>query len=276
MSNTINEIKSAPQTFSSWDSCMQKSYCKLPAIIGIVIAVLITVSIIWCCVRCCCCGLSCCCGCFSCFNRCCPGGRERKRSKYADAPPTGYPQPNPYMGYVPPSNPPVYQGPNTATFDMSGKKVNGDSLPAMPTLADGRLESSNRGGDMEMGNMTPLGQTTGIMPAAGGWSSKGGYRELPNHDDAMDQPGSYRGADSTHPYGSDLGAQRMMTQNTAYDPPRPQPSTDRFASGAAAPAPYARSSPPQPTYAAYNPDMGHSSGEVRPPSLLQVGRRPVG
>lgn len=251
---------------------MQKSYCKWPAIAGIIIAVLIAVSIIWCCVRCCCCGMSCCCGCFSCFNRCCPSGRGRKRGRYDDAP-SDYRHPNPYMGYVPPSNPPAYQGPNTATFDVPGKKVNGDSLPAMPTWGDAKREESSRD-DMEMGHMDQPGQATGVVPVAAGRTSKGGYRELANHDDAMEQPGSYRGANSTHPYGSDLGAQRMMTQNTAYDPPAPQPQTDRFQAGAAAPSPYARSSP-QPSYAAYSPYSGTSAGQARPPSLLQVGRKPV-
>lgn len=274
MSNAINEIKSAPQTFSSWDSCMSKAYCKWPAIIGIIIAVLIAISIIWCCVRCCCCGMSCCCGCFSCFGRCCPSGRGRKRSKYDDAPPQDYRQPNPYMGYIPPSNPPTYQGPSTATFAVPGQKVNADSLPAMPTWADAKREESNHRDDMEMGHMTQPGQMTGVLPvAAVGRSSKGGYREVPNHDDAVEQPGSYRGANSTHPYGSDLGAQRMMTQNTAYDPPRPLSQTDRFQAGAAAPTPYSRSSPPQQSYTPYSPNLG---GQARPPSLLQVGKRAVG
>ncbi len=281
MSNTINEIKNAPQTFSSWDQCMQKSYCKLPAIIGIVIGVLIAVSVIWCCVRCCCCGLSCCCGCFSCFNRCCPGGgRGRKRSRYVDdpPPPSSYRQPvNPYMGYNPNHGPPAYNGPNTATFAMPGQNRNADSLPAMPTWADAKVEPANGRGDMEMGHLTQPGRTSGILPAAAaaaaGRTGRGGYRELPHHDDALDQPGSYRGANSTHPYGSDLGAQGMMAQNTAYDPPRHQPQFDQFQAGTAASAPFPRSSPYAPTYNAYGSDVGGSAGQARPPSLLQVGRR---
>lgn len=275
--DTINDIKGVPQTFSSWDSCMKESYCKYPAIIGIIIGVLIAVSVIWCCVRCCCCGMSCCCGCFSCFGRCCPSGRGRKPSKYAD-PPSDYRPSNPYMGYIPPSNPPAYQGPNTATFNMPGKKINGDSLPAMPTWKDGKLQDSTRG-DVEMGNLAQSGQATGVVPVAGGRTSKGGYRELSNHDDFIEQPGSYRGTDSTHPYGSDLGAQSMMAHNTPYDPPRPQPYGDTFMPGAAAPFPYSQSTPPQPTYAAYSPNPGFSSsssGQARPPSLLQVGRKPLG
>jgi hypothetical protein len=271
MSSAINDLKSAPQTFSSWSACMSKSYCKWPAIIGIIMAVLMAVSIIWCCVRCCCCGLDCCCGICSCFNRCCPSGRgrrnrDRDRDRYGDSQ-EGFRhggQPNPYMGYIPPSGPPVYQGPNTATFSVPGKKGDPDALPAMPTWSDAQPVHD----DVEMGNMPPNGQATGVVPTSGR-ISKGGYHELPNHDDAMaQQPGNYRGADSTHPYGSDLGAQGMFAQNTAYDPPA---KTDRFQPGAAAPNPYLRSSPPQ-GYAAYSPDGGYGQ---EPPSALQVGRRPV-
>jgi hypothetical protein len=273
-SSTLNDIKNAPQTLSN-GSCFQKAWCKWLAISGIILAVLIAISIIWCCVRCCCCGMSCCCGCFSCLNRCCPSGRGRKRSKHAD-PESDYRQPNPYMGYTPPSGPPTYQGPNTATFDVSNKNINADSLPAMPTWADGKVENSNDRGDVELSHITQPGQATGVIAA--GRTSKGGYRELPNHDDMVDQPGSYRGTNSTHPYGSDLGAQRMMALvNTPYDPPRPQMQSDRFQAGAAAPAPYTRSSPPQQQqYAAYSPNLGDSSSDqARPPSLLQVGRKPV-
>ena len=161
---------------------------------------------------------------------------------------------------------------------MPGQKINGDSLPAMPTWKDGKLQDSTRG-DVEMGNLAHSGQATGVVPIAGGRTSKGGYRELSNQDDSVEQPGSYRGADSTHPYGSDLGAQRMMVQNTAYDAPRPRPNPDSFIAGAAAPDPYSRSSPPQPAYAAYSPNPGFPgslSGQARPPSLLQVGRKPLG
>lgn len=274
--NAEEKLKNARQTFSSWDNCMKQSYCKYPAIIGIIIAVLIAVSIIWCCVRCCCCGLSCCCGCFSCFNSCCPSGRGKKRRQPAD-PPADYRQPNPYMGYIPPSNPPAYHGPNTATFDVPNHQANGDALPAMPTWSDGKLEESHRH-DVEMGHLAPAGQATGVVPIAGGRSGRGGYRELPHHDDSIGQTGSYRGTESTHPYRSDLGAQGMMAPHTAYDPPPPHSQSDPFMAGAAAPTPYLRSSPPQPPYSPYSaqPTLPPvSPGQARPPSLLQVGRKPI-
>jgi hypothetical protein len=273
-SNAINDLKTVPQTFSSWDKCMQKSFCKYPAIVGIIVAVLIAISLIWCCVRCCCCGLSCCCGCFSCFNRCCPGGRGRKRSKYAE-PASDDRQPNPYNGYIPPPYPPAYQGPNTATFDVPGRKVNGDSLPAMPTWAEAQVQNSSNRDDVEMGHIARPAQASGIVPLAGGRANRGGYRELSAHEDSAEQPAGYRGTSSTHPYGSDLGAQSMTSQRTGYDQPGSRPATDRFQTGASAPAPYARSSPPQPAYAPYTPNLGSVSGQARPPSLLQAGRKPV-
>lgn len=117
-------------TFSSWDSCMAESYCKWPAIIGIVIGSLIVISVIWCCARCLCCGAECCCGCLSCFNRCCPSPRQRN---------SGYEKPQPYNTYnsqYQSPAPPMYFGggyrqPQTATFDSPSNKP--DALPAMPT-----------------------------------------------------------------------------------------------------------------------------------------------
>lgn len=259
-SNPVNDVQSVVRTFSSWDRCMEKSYCKYPVIIGIVVAGLIVVSIIWCCVRCCCCGMACCCGCLSCFNRCCPSGRRRRRShRYHDSR-SDYQQPNPYMGYVPPSNPPAYLGPNTATFDAPVRNVNGDSLPAMPTWADGKVHESTPRDDVELGQMTQPGQATGVVPVARAWTSKGGYSELRNQDDYLPQPGSYRGASSTHPYASDLGAQGMMSQADAYAPP----TTDRFQVGSAMPAPDS-----------LLPQAAYPATQARPPSLLRIGRRPV-
>lgn len=113
---------------------MAESYCKWPAIIGIVVGSLIVISIIWCCARCLCCGAECCCGCLSCFNRCCPSPRRRDNSGYEK--PQSY-GPNPYNNtQYQSSAPPMYFGggyraPQTATFDSPTPKP--DALPAMPT-----------------------------------------------------------------------------------------------------------------------------------------------
>ena len=268
-------------TYLNWAACMQKTSCKWAAIISTIVGVLIVLLLIYCALRGCCCGLSCCCRCFSCFERCRPSGRGRKRSRYVD-PPAGYRQHNPDMGHGPPAyqglppyqGPPAYQGPNTATFDASGRELNGDSLPAMPTWADAHVEDSNHCGDVEMGRISQPGQTAEVLPLATGRTSRGEYHELPGHHGLNEPPRIYGGPHSAHPYGSDIGAQSMTAQNTAYDPPQPRPQPDRFQSSAAAPAPYSRSSPPQPGYTPYSPDLEGSS-PARPPSLLQIGRKPV-
>ncbi|KAF5846826.1 hypothetical protein GGP41_004864 [Bipolaris sorokiniana] len=169
-----NPLDDARNTFSSWDNCMAKSYCKWPVIVGIIIGGLILFSVITCIARCICCGAECACCCFRCCASCCGGGRRRgsshKRIKSDSGhpyPPQSYgpspPQANPYAqahAAAPPppvfnprlanqqqyqSNPmptftpaPQQERPQYATFDSSKPAANEDSLPAMPTWKEGR------------------------------------------------------------------------------------------------------------------------------------------
>lgn len=127
----------ARNTLSSWDSCMSKAYCKWPVVAVIIIGSLIVLSLVFCIARFCCCGMECCCWCCSCFNRCCPSPRsKRDKTKYVEAPQQpmgyGYQQPMQYGGYG------GYNQPQFATYDLSkGGKVQEDSLPAMPSWAEG-------------------------------------------------------------------------------------------------------------------------------------------
>lgn len=140
-----DRVAGVQNTFSSWDNCMSKTYCKWPVIVAIIIASLIAFSFIWCIARCLCCGMQCCCGCLSCCNACCPSPRGRREKKgYQQAPPIPYqyaqppPMQNPYLvsggaaGYGGGSRKDVAQ---TATFDApsSQKVYNEDALPAMPS-----------------------------------------------------------------------------------------------------------------------------------------------
>ncbi|RMZ77226.1 hypothetical protein DV738_g4477, partial [Chaetothyriales sp. CBS 135597] len=175
----ISEAQSVPQTFSSWDNCMAKAYCKWPAIVGIIIGSLILLSVLFCLVQC----------------------------DYSQMPPS------PYGGYQPPVAQMAWAnaGPTTATFDAS-KKITADSLPAMPSWDTARTrrvedlsEHEHRQGDeVEMGQLGP--QQTGYL-------SRDGYSQVPN--DTPRSPGlpgySQQGptGPSMHAYGSDLGAQRM-------------------------------------------------------------------
>ncbi|KAH7065015.1 hypothetical protein B0J12DRAFT_638803 [Macrophomina phaseolina] len=134
LSGTIDGVKSS---FSSWDACMSKAYCKWPVIAAIIIGGLIVFSLLYCCARCLCCGAECCCGCLSCCNACCPGPRKGHR-RVESPPPSAFPNNQQYQSQPPP----MYSGPGWnqtnvpqyATFDVSSdKKFNEDALPAMPT-----------------------------------------------------------------------------------------------------------------------------------------------
>ncbi|KAI1177512.1 hypothetical protein F4777DRAFT_195457 [Nemania sp. FL0916] len=137
------DISDAATAFSSWDNCFQAAFCKWPVIALIVIAGLITLSVVWCIVRCCCCGLSCCCECFYCLKCCgeCCGlcdPPRGKRSKYLDEP---FIPPNHDQAYR--SHAPMNSGfdsmkpsvPQYAEFD-AGNKKDADALPAMPSWED--------------------------------------------------------------------------------------------------------------------------------------------
>ena len=94
--------------------------------------------------------MECCCAACSCINACCPSPRGgRDRTKYRDAPPS-----TPYQGYQP-TPAPYYAAPTVpqfATFDTS-RKVNADSLPAMPswdTSASKRVPDANQPEELEM------------------------------------------------------------------------------------------------------------------------------
>ncbi|KAI0864124.1 hypothetical protein F4860DRAFT_430954 [Xylaria cubensis] len=134
------DITDAATAFSSWDNCFKAAICKWPVIALFIIAGLIVLSIVWCIIRCCCCGLSCCCECcycLKCCGECCgmcspPRG---KRSKYLDEP---FVPPNHDQAYRSP--PPMHAGfdsmkpsvPQYAEFD-TGNKKDADALPAMPS-----------------------------------------------------------------------------------------------------------------------------------------------
>lgn len=343
MSGIEGDIQSAPQTFSSWDQCMTKVYCKWPAIIGIVIGSLIVLSIVWCFARCICCGVSCCCECFRCCGclESCTRSRgskdSRSRDQYA---PVQNQQPMPYQGY---QAPPMMYGaapPQFATFEAS-KKVNEDSLPAMPswdTAQTRRVEDPNQ--DMEMKDLEH--QATGGQRLS---RNRNEYAPVPNstaapiHSPYSDQQDAYmRGG--TQPHGSDLGAQRQnqdpySRDDRSYDRPpmspaptynsgpaptyhttqqqSPRPAmnnnqsfnSDRYASPPSqqqqwSPVESTRYEPTEypastyrnvaasptgqrpPSFQSFGPPNGQPrqsyqppAGEARPPSFLQIGRKPL-
>ncbi|KAK4132439.1 hypothetical protein BT67DRAFT_407222 [Trichocladium antarcticum] len=138
----ITDVKTA---FSSWDNCMQVNYCKWPVIAVIIIGGLIIASIVWCIIRCACCGLSCCCGCFSCLKCCgnccgCCDPPRGSRNKYLDEPYIpphhAYKAEAPmHTGFGPPVMPAAKAAtptfPQYAEFETSKKHE--DALPQMPS-----------------------------------------------------------------------------------------------------------------------------------------------
>jgi len=255
---------------------------RWPVIIGIVIGSLILLSIIWCIARCLFCGASCCGSCLRCCD-CCPSGSRRAqdhpsrfRDEYTHVPPTPYsgyqpvPAPTPHSGFQPVPAPMAYQQANTpqwATFDTSSnKKIDEDSLPPMPswdTAQTRRVEDLSEpghqpNGDLEMGRLSSQPQRM----------TRGGYSQVPSGlPVSLSSPTlrhnvpaeNFNGVGTTHPYNSDLGAQRLGHgsgyDGSGYDGSQPSPlspaptyhtnplsvaadhNTDRFAAGAASPSP---------------------------------------
>ncbi|KAE8163221.1 hypothetical protein BDV40DRAFT_146193 [Aspergillus tamarii] len=171
----VSDLKSAPETLSSWDNCMAKSYCKWPVIVAIIVGAVIVISILACIINCLCCGIQCCkcCGCCSC---CCPSPRRKKEPKYLDDPynqPPPMPANNPYQPPPPPSLP-TYRGAQVARFDTppspAVSKGNEDALPAMPTWDSAvtkRVEETDHHQDaMEMEPLNLANQRPRRMPSA--------------------------------------------------------------------------------------------------------------
>ncbi|EEH05808.1 conserved hypothetical protein [Histoplasma capsulatum G186AR] len=154
-------------TFSTWDNCMAKTYCKWPVVIGIAIGSIILIGVIWGIVACACCGYTCCKGCCACCSCCCPSrDKSHNRTKFADEP-SAYNARNRRhsTGYQRPPAPPVYDSHHStpakfAQFDTvhPRSKSNDDALPQMPTWDSAktrRVEEVSPPSDVEMNRLDP-------------------------------------------------------------------------------------------------------------------------
>ncbi|PHH61544.1 hypothetical protein CDD81_281 [Ophiocordyceps australis] len=145
--DAADRVYSVKKAFSSWDNCMKATFCKWPVIAVIIVGSLILIGILWCIIRCACCGLSCCCSCCRCFKCCgnccgCCDAPGQPKHKYLDEP---YLPPNHgYQANAPmqapfasaPTKQSVFEPPQYAQFDVS-KKAGDDSLPQMPSWEGG-------------------------------------------------------------------------------------------------------------------------------------------
>lgn len=124
---------------------------RWPVIAVIVIGGLIIISVIWCLARCLCCGLSCCCECCYCLRCCgnccgCCDTPKGGRRKHLDEPYRNIPDDKGYQPHDPmstgdlpwtrPTTAAKPEPPQYASFDVSKKPQDEDSLPAMPTWGD--------------------------------------------------------------------------------------------------------------------------------------------
>ncbi|KAF8456768.1 hypothetical protein BDZ91DRAFT_524458 [Kalaharituber pfeilii] len=132
-----SDIKSLPETLSSWNKCMEKNYCKYPVIAGCIIGGLIALSLLWCLIRCCMCGYACC----SCCCGGCGGSRRKKSRVEIITPPPPVYQPPPY-----------HETPQYAYVTDRNGNVSGDSLPAMPTWEAAKVEMKEEEVELEYVN----------------------------------------------------------------------------------------------------------------------------
>ncbi|KAI0113950.1 hypothetical protein GGR51DRAFT_472495 [Nemania sp. FL0031] len=236
-SSLTSDISDAATAFSSWDNCFQAAICKWPVIALFIIAGLIILSVLWCIIRCCCCGLSCCCECFYCLKCCgeCCGAcspPRGKRSKYLDEP---FVPPN-HEQYRSPA--PMHSGfdskpsvPQFAEFD-TGNKKDADALPAMPSWEeasskkvlieedsvemeplkkpDQTQNSHMNGANMPLATPTPPRAVSPYGPLSAGAGNSNGYM-APGHNEnggyGMNQQG-YNGYDNQG-YGQQYPSDNM-------------------------------------------------------------------
>ncbi|CAG8382620.1 unnamed protein product [Penicillium salamii] len=287
--DTASDLESIPSTFSSWDKCMAKSYCKWPVIVGIIVGSVILLAVLACIFNCLCCGYQCCKCCCSC---CCPSGRRRNKTpKHFDDPafhqPSYHqpPPPAPNPTYQAPPAPPSYRGAEqTARFDAPkspGVKVNEDALPEMPTWAgakDKHVEDENHHEDVEMAALNPPDRKQGAGTPGAAYSD---YSPNPS------AAGAYRGFAPTDPYARRSPGPALTPVQDPYarrSPGVPSPggidpygrrSPGPAAAFAAAQDPYARRSPgPAAALAATQDPYGRRS--PGPAAALAATQDPYG
>ena len=232
---------------------------RWPVIIAIIVGSVITLSVIWCLARCLCCGLSCCCDCLSCCNP-----RRNKSSRYADQQPSIF-HPAPYQGYQQAPNPPSYEPPRFAQFDVSrnGKPANEDALPPMPSwdsASQRRVPDGHDGDeDVEMGPLAPV-RGPNDAPNEAALEPRMGYAEADSYPvdthayGRQETPNVYGGqtyatrmpAPSMSPagYGASMQQQQQLGGPQSYSTYAPSESTRYEPSGYEQPFAYHARSPP--------------------------------
>ncbi|KAK9449009.1 uncharacterized protein V1518DRAFT_416931 [Limtongia smithiae] len=115
-SDVTDKVVSFAQSFKSWSTCMDNTGCKVIAIVGIVLAVILVFSIVTWIIRIIWCGASA--ACWICCKCCSAATRDRDQQNYRSS----YPQQQPYYPPQPPVMSP-YQG-TTANY----RQLNDDEI----------------------------------------------------------------------------------------------------------------------------------------------------
>ncbi|TID19660.1 hypothetical protein E2P81_ATG06827 [Venturia nashicola] len=238
---TVGDVK---DSFTSWDKCMTKTYCKWPVIVVIVVGSLILLSVLFCVGRCLCCGAECACFCFRCCAGCCDGSKNKK-SKFRDPPAMPSQawnqqyQSQPHPAYAAPTPAPApaptpFQAasaavPQFATFETSSKKIHEDSLPEMPsweTAAERKVEVWEEPEAHELEKLSPHGQAT-TTTLNSGVASPQPIRPGPGPPSPYSEHDNFLAAGS-HQYGASTysltgGQVSGVTRGDRYHSPSPGP-----------------------------------------------------
>ena len=205
------------------------------------------------------------------------------------------PTPTPYQGYQPQPSPMMYNnhGPQFATFDAGTKnaRIHEDSLPAMPSwdnAATRKVEdhSQPHGSNMEMEHMLPHSpvreQPYGHHQP---YTSDLGAQRLDQQGHANDYYDAPLSPAPTYYSTVPAATGAVAPSNRDRFVPQQNHQSDRGFSPSVAPYPSSREStqfmpqgvapPSASSYSPYqSPPLQYNDG-ARPPSLLQVGRKPV-
>ncbi|KAM0073759.1 hypothetical protein ACKRZS_014627 [Fusarium odoratissimum] len=258
--------------FSSWDNCMNVAWCKWPVIGVMIIGGLIIFSIVWCIIRCCCCGLSCCCSCCQCLKCCgnCCGACDPPRSatKHLDDP---YAPQGQHHGYrsEPPMNSsaPQYgvtkpmrsEPPQYAEFETS-KGRDDDALPEMPSwegASSKKVEVHTEAVELDtLPSKPPHSQQSNMM---GGVAPN----NLTPYSQAQSNSSGYLGANQAPDAYSPIDQ-----QGYGYQAPGMNPMYSNAA--AVAPMPHERRSPALNTNGYGNQGYGHDQGFEQPQGYGQM------
>ncbi|KAI5818431.1 hypothetical protein BZA77DRAFT_15104 [Pyronema omphalodes] len=210
------DVHNFGQTFTSFDRCMQKSVCKIPFIIGCVIAGIIVFTLLWCLIRCIMCGYACC----SC---CCGGCGGRRHTKEVHNTTYVLP-PQPIVDRPPP--PVAAMRHDTMPVQRDEPKQyayfenhNDDALPHMPSADGIDVKQEIKPEVHEMTNMA--GRTQSPVPDMGMHNPQPKRpARIPNIEEAVSYSYPANGGYANNYNVAPLPSRQLTPPNGPYSPPQ--------------------------------------------------------